>query len=135
MRSFSICQGWAHKLFEEFTNQGQTEKRLGLPILPYGAESVVLWITQKEFLTNVTLPFFEQCAQLLPSTSFFLVVCALFWRMLTRNSLAVYDRQVEIMKQNVQRWMEIGQSEDGGVAQMVGKRCTLIYCMRACSSC
>lgn len=103
VRVFPICQQWAVKLFEEFVLQGQTEKRLGLPILPYGAENVILWITQKEFLANVTMPFFEQAEKLIPGAR-----VAPASARVTDLVLAAYRMLVDTMKENVQSWINVG---------------------------
>ena len=69
-RPFDVVKEWVYLLFEEFFQQGDIEKEMGLPItMLCDRTTVKVSGTQNGFITHVVMPLFDTLQPFLPQLS------------------------------------------------------------------
>mmetsp|Transcript_43094 Transcript_43094/g.125407 ORF Transcript_43094/g.125407 Transcript_43094/m.125407 type:complete len:922 (-) Transcript_43094:472-3237(-) len=67
LKPFKICEAWAHRIIEEFFNQGDEEKRLGLPVgMLNDRDKINKPGSQHGFISFLVAPLVTGVVQVLP---------------------------------------------------------------------
>jgi len=66
-KTFDVAEVWARRVLEEFWQQGDKEKDLGIPISPLCDRATTDFdMSQVNFVKFIVTPFFKQCAEIPP---------------------------------------------------------------------
>lgn len=98
-KKFDVAEQWAHRVLEEFWQQGDKEKEFGIPISPLCDRATTDFdMSQVNFVKFIVTPFFKQCAEIPPFQGMESVVAQLLnnagmWQARVDKTMAVQTFQ------------------------------------------